>query len=50
MHSQADTKQADLKLEGAELKTDNEGEHKELAAIYVARGSTPGSPNRLPNI
>jgi VIT1/CCC1 family predicted Fe2+/Mn2+ transporter len=38
VHSQADTEQADLKLERAELKTDNKGEHKELAAIYVARG------------
>src|SRR5208283_541508 len=38
VHSQADTEQADLKLERTELKTDNEGEHKELAAIYVARG------------
>jgi len=38
VHSQADTEQADLKLERAELKTDNAGEHKELAAIYVARG------------
>jgi VIT1/CCC1 family predicted Fe2+/Mn2+ transporter len=41
VHSQADTEQADLKLERAELKTDNEGEHKELAAIYVARGLDP---------
>ena len=38
VHSQADTEKADLKLERAELKTDNEGERKELAAIYVARG------------
>jgi len=38
VHSQADTEKADLKLERAELKTNNEGEHKELAAIYVARG------------
>ena len=41
VHSQADTEQADLKLERAELKTDDEGEHKELAAIYVARGLDP---------
>lgn len=41
VHSQADTEQADLKLERAELKTDNEGEHKELAAIYVGRGLNP---------
>ena len=38
VHSQADTEKADLKLERRELKSDNVGEHKELAAIYVARG------------
>ena len=38
VHSQADTEQADLKLERKELKTDNKGEHEELAAIYVSRG------------
>ena len=38
VHSQADTEKADLKLERTELKTDNEGEQKELAAIYVGRG------------
>ena len=36
VHSQADTEQADLDLERKELKADDEGEHKELAAIYVA--------------
>ena len=41
VHSQADTEKADLKLERAELKTDDAGEHKELAAIYVARGLDP---------
>ena len=41
VHSQADTEQADLKLERAELKADDKGEHKELAAIYVARGLDP---------
>jgi len=41
VHSQADTEQADLKLERAELKTDDVGEHKELMAIYVARGLEP---------
>ena len=41
VHSQADTEKADLKLERAELKTDSKGEHKELAAIYVARGLDP---------
>jgi VIT1/CCC1 family predicted Fe2+/Mn2+ transporter len=41
VHSQADTEKADLKLERAELRRDNEGEHQELAAIYVARGIEP---------
>ncbi|MGB7547756.1 MAG: VIT1/CCC1 transporter family protein, partial [Terracidiphilus sp.] len=38
VHSQADTENADLDIERAELRTDNKGEHKELAAIYIARG------------
>jgi VIT1/CCC1 family predicted Fe2+/Mn2+ transporter len=38
VHSQADTEQSDLALERAELKADDQGEHKELMAIYVARG------------
>jgi len=41
VHSQSDTEKADLKLERAELKTDDAGEHKELAAIYLARGLDP---------
>jgi VIT1/CCC1 family predicted Fe2+/Mn2+ transporter len=41
VHSQADTEHADLRREAAELKTDDQGEHKELAAIYVARGLDP---------
>jgi len=41
VHSQADTEQADLKLERTELKTDDAGERKELMAIYVARGLDP---------
>jgi len=41
VHSQADTEHADLKLERAELATDNKGEHEELAAIYVDRGLDP---------
>ena len=41
VHSQADTEQADLALERAELRTDAEGEHRELAAIYVGRGLDP---------
>jgi vacuolar iron transporter family protein len=41
VHSQADTEQADLAIERAELKADDKGEHKELTAIYVARGLDP---------
>jgi vacuolar iron transporter family protein len=41
VHSQADTEQAELKIERAELKADDQGEHKELTAIYVARGLDP---------
>jgi VIT1/CCC1 family predicted Fe2+/Mn2+ transporter len=41
VHSQADTEEAELKLERAELKADDKGEHKELTAIYVARGLDP---------
>ena len=41
VHSQADTEQADLALERQELKTDDQGEHQELAAIYVGRGLDP---------
>jgi vacuolar iron transporter family protein len=41
VHSQADTERADFELERAELKADDEGEHKELMAIYVARGLDP---------
>jgi VIT1/CCC1 family predicted Fe2+/Mn2+ transporter len=38
VQSQADTEQADLEQERNELATDREGEHRELTAIYVARG------------
>src|ERR1700693_6340140 len=38
VHSQAGTENAELELERAELKADDKGEHKELTAIYVARG------------
>jgi vacuolar iron transporter family protein len=41
VHSQADTEQAELKLEKEELRADNKGEHEELTAIYVARGLDP---------
>jgi VIT1/CCC1 family predicted Fe2+/Mn2+ transporter len=42
VHSQADAEQADLALEREELKTDDKGERRELAAIYVSRGLDPG--------
>lgn len=38
VHSQADSEQAELELERRELETDDKGEHRELAAIYMARG------------
>ena len=41
VHSQADTENADLARERAELETDPVGEHRELSAIYVARGLEP---------
>jgi vacuolar iron transporter family protein len=41
VHSQADTEEAELDLERTELKEDDRGEHKELTAIYVARGLDP---------
>jgi VIT1/CCC1 family predicted Fe2+/Mn2+ transporter len=41
VHSQKDTEEADLALERRELRTDDSGEHKELAAIYVGRGLDP---------
>src|SRR5579863_4703881 len=41
VHSQADTEKADIELERKELKTDDSGEHKELAAVYVGRGLDP---------
>jgi VIT1/CCC1 family predicted Fe2+/Mn2+ transporter len=41
VHSQADTEQADLERERAELRADDRGEHRELTAIYVGRGLDP---------
>lgn len=41
VRSQADSEQAALNLERAELAADSEGEHKELTAIYVSRGLDP---------
>ena len=41
VHSQADTENADLERERKELQTDDQGERRELAAIYVGRGLDP---------
>ena len=41
VHSQADSEKAEFARERAELKADDQGEHRELAAIYVARGLEP---------
>ena len=41
VQSQADTEKAELEVERKELATDDEGEHKELARIYVSRGLDP---------
>jgi VIT1/CCC1 family predicted Fe2+/Mn2+ transporter len=41
VHSQADTEEAELERERAELKADDEGERRELTAIYVSRGLDP---------
>ena len=41
VHSQADTEHAELERERGELESNDKGEHKELAAIYVTRGLEP---------
>jgi vacuolar iron transporter family protein len=41
VHSQADAEKADLARESLELKADDDGEHRELADIYVERGLDP---------
>ena len=41
VHSQVDTEEAELRQERAELRADDKSEHKELAAIYLARGLDP---------
>jgi vacuolar iron transporter family protein len=47
VHSQADTEDADLARERAELKVDADGEFAELAAIYVGRGLDPSLAARV---
>src|SRR5512146_467519 len=41
VHSQADSEKAEFARERAELKADDKGEHRELAAISVSRGLDP---------
>jgi len=41
VQSQADSEQADIERERKELETDDPGERKELAAIYIGRGLDP---------
>jgi VIT1/CCC1 family predicted Fe2+/Mn2+ transporter len=41
VRSQADSEQAALNLERAELEADDEGERRELTAIYIGRGLDP---------
>jgi VIT1/CCC1 family predicted Fe2+/Mn2+ transporter len=41
VYSQADSEKADLEREKKELQADEEGERRELAAIYVERGLDP---------
>ena len=41
VHSQADSEQASLNVERAELEADDQGERRELTAIYVNRGVDP---------
>src|SRR5512144_3015798 len=47
VHSQADTERAELKQERTELEADDKDEHKELAAIHVARGLDPSLAKRV---
>ena len=47
VHSQADSEKADLERERRELQTDDEGERRELAAIYVGRGLDPALAKKV---
>lgn len=47
VHSQADTENADLERERKELQTDDLGERRELAAIYVGRGLDPALAKKV---
>jgi vacuolar iron transporter family protein len=47
VHSQADTEKADLARERAELASDWDHEHQELAAIYAGRGLDEGLADKV---
>lgn len=47
VHSQADTENADLNRERAELKANPEAEQRELASIYVAQGLDAALANEV---
>lgn len=47
VHSQSDTEKADLDRERKELQTDDQGERRELAAIYVGRGLDPALAKKV---
>jgi hypothetical protein len=47
VRSQADSEQAALDMERAELKANDKAEHQELAAIYVQRGLDPALAKRV---
>ena len=47
VHSQADTENADLSRERAELEKDPAAERRELTAIYVGRGLEPGMAQQV---
>ena len=49
VHSQADTEAADLARERAELSKDPDGEHRELATIYINRGLEPALAMQVAN-
>jgi VIT1/CCC1 family predicted Fe2+/Mn2+ transporter len=47
VRSQADSEEAALAMERAELEADDEGEQKELTTIYVARGLEPALAKKV---
>src|SRR5450759_2243813 len=47
VRSQADSEQAALGMERAELEANDKAEHQELAAIYVQRGLDPALAKRV---